>query len=196
MKKDLKKIKLTFIPVVLYLLGGAVPSFAQRVEIDMFPLIIRSTLHMDISLINIPESEIESSLREGFRSEIRYNIKIYRENNGPFSFLGDKLIMEANPGSEAGWDVFQKSYYIRNDGGEEATFRSRDNFFHNFSRLIDFSLELKLEPGREYYILTNVQISPVKLTPPLTIIEFFLPQKRKTAPWHRASLPPFEERGL
>lgn len=148
------------------------------------------TIDLDIRLENLPVGEILESLEKGYRSEIIFNVKVYREAEGLFAFLGDRLIREASLSREAGWDMFDRMYYFTEETGEKHTFTDGKNFFAELFSLHHLRLSADLDTERRYYLLANVQVNPVKLAPPISIIQIVRPEGRYTTPWERVPVVP------
>jgi hypothetical protein len=181
---------------MLVLFFSPISLFAQKASIRIAPELSGSSVLLDIRVKNFPSAQILEAFNEGFRAEVRYNIKLYKESEGFFSFLGDRLIDEVNPSFEAGWDQFEQSYYIKNSGGDSVSYKDAAIFFLNLFRLDDYLIITDLEEDHRYYVLANVHINPVKLAAPLSIIQIIRPPRRYDSAWERVPLSKKEEAGL
>ncbi len=189
-KKGLRKISRFFLYLFFSSLLFPFPIVSAETGLSADALWGEKSIAVDIRLEVVPAEEILESLEKGYRSEIIFNIKVYRKAEGLFAFLGDRLIREAVLSREAGWDMFDRVYYFIEGTGRKRIFKDRENFFAALFSLHHLRLSTDLDTERSYYLLANVQVNPVKLTPPISIIQIVRPEGRFTTPWERVALEP------
>ncbi len=189
-KKGLRKISRFFLYLFFSSLLFPFPIVSAETGLSIDAECGERSIDLDIHLKDVPAAEILESLEKGYRSEIIFNIKVYRGTEGLFAFLGDRLIREAALSREAGWDMFDRVYYFTERTGKKRTFKDRENFFAELFSLHHLRLSTDLDTERSYYLLANVQVNPVKLTPPISIIQIVRPEGRFTTPWERVPLEP------
>lgn len=146
-------------------------------------------LYIFLKLANYPEEKLLSSLREGFKAEIAFNIRLYRKSRGILRYFGDRMVYEAHPTYEAGWDIFHKQFFLTGDDGSSRMFKNKDKFLLAFFTLKNYPVELKeTDPLEGYYILGSISLNTIKLVPPFNILSFLLPKNQKVTPWERIEL--------
>jgi len=135
-----------------------------------------------------PAGEVVAALQEGLASEIQFQLRLYRRQQGPFAFLGDRLLAERRLVRTARFDRFEKLYRVQESGAAEARFPEASSFLDAFCSLDSLSLG-PLPPGAgECYVLARARLTPVKLVFPLGLINLFFPQTFLTS-WLREELP-------
>jgi len=170
---------LIFIVVILFHITPAVFSLDAILTIQKTAERIEVSVHAE----GIEISKILTSLEEGLTSEILFQLRIYTVNEGFFSFLGNKLIMEKKISYIAFKDFFLNQFVIQKTDNELFYFETIDSFISNFSYIEKYPLiESNKINSSNYYILARVRVNPVKLEPPLHIITLFKPIGR-TSRW-------------
>lgn len=194
LKTDLKKIDLFYLTFIHLSLFAGVALGAEQLEIyaGITPKLNQSTFLLDVSVNGFPEEEILSAIFHGFRSEITYGIKLYQVKEGFLSFFGDRLVTEEYPTIIAGWDQFERVFYLFDEYGERKVFFNEDDFFANLSGLTKYSLSVEEADRSNLYVLINIQIVPVRLIPPLSIINILPIKNEIKSPWVQFSIPPKE----
>ncbi|MEW5815154.1 MAG: hypothetical protein AB1798_07120 [Spirochaetota bacterium] len=169
-------------------------AFLYSQEADIKLEMVDNLLHASLYLRDFPSEKIITALKDGFRSEISFHIKVYRKVRGMLSLFGDRLVLEEHPAHEARLDIVNGQFVIDSSFGDTMSFNNENSFLNAF-----FSLEnyrLKGEPLKEClkdykncYVLGNIRVQTVKLIPPLTILSFFLPSNTEGTPWKHVDLP-------
>ena len=127
--------------------------------------------------------EILASLREGHRSEIHYEARIYKRTAGISQLMGDRLIAESSVLYEARWDELNERYIVLIDEEHEIGFEDPNRLTSFLLSLNKHRITLQDDPEGEIYLLCRAQIEPIRLVPPLTLMTFLLPKFRTTTPW-------------
>ena len=129
------------------------------------------------------DAEVYQSIEKGLKAEIVYQIRLYEQGKGFFSLWGGRLVEEIKQTYKAFKDIFENAFVVETSEGETRVFRDWENFIKAFFTLSDISFLLP-ERDKEYYILARIQLSPVKLVPPLDLITLIRPVAMVTE-WHR-----------
>jgi hypothetical protein len=135
--------------------------------------------------------EVLSSLWEGLRAEIVFQLRLYRRSSGPFAFLGDRLLTEHRLYQIASFDFYENRYKIQRDDREAVEYGGEAEFLDAFFSLPETELgEIEMGDGQDYYLLARVRMMPVKIIAPLNIITLFSSDTAFTTPWVEAELIP------
>jgi hypothetical protein len=135
--------------------------------------------------------DVLASLWEGLRSEITFQLRVYRRNSGPFAFLGDRLLIERRVYQIASFDFYENRYKIQRDDRTAGDYKGEAEFLNAFFSLPETELgEIDMEDGEDYYLLAQVRMMPVKIIGPLNIITLFSSDTVFTTPWVEAELNP------
>jgi len=186
----LKKIDLFCLTFFcLHLLIGVTVG-AEQFEIQAGITPIQNAFLFDIAVNGFPQNEVISAIHSGFRSEVTFGLKLYEVKEGILSFFGDRLVAEEYPTIIAGWDQFEKVFYKFDEYGERKIFFNEADFFTALSQLSKYSFSIEETDRLNLYVLINVQIVPVRLTPPLSIINILPINNVIKSPWMRFIIPP------
>jgi len=132
--------------------------------------------------------EVLEALADGLAAEIQFQLRLYRRQHGPLSFLGDRLASELRLVRTARYDRFESSWAIQGPGAGEQRFAEPRAFLRAFFSLGPLALgELAEADSAEYYVQSRVRLAPVKMVPPLQLITLFYPPA--SSPWLRRELP-------
>lgn len=143
---------------------------------------------LDLFLKDSPRDLIFQSLKQGSRSEIIFQIKVYEKEESLLGLISDKLIREYAVIREGKYEDYSGQYIIFSEDGKTG-FSDLAVFIEEFSGLTGFFLSLPpVKDTRERYILSRITLNTVKLLPPLTILSFFLPENRIVTPWVRFNI--------
>lgn len=146
---------------------------------------------VSLFLIGSPEHLVMDSLYKGTRSEIQFQIRFYRTKKGLSGILMDTLLEEVIIIQEAKREEYSNQFILSRTG-ETRAFTKAEEFIASFMKLTDFPVPSEyLREG--IYLLARIKLCTIKLLPPLTILNLFLPETRITTPWTRYAL--WEEKG-
>ena len=130
--------------------------------------------------------EVLQSIEDGLKAEIEFQFRLYQENIGFFSFLGDRLILEKRISYNAFYDQYENKYIIESSSGAMQFFQNEEDFIKNFFVIRQFELsDSKRDKSSRYYILARIRLNPVKLIPPLTVISLFSNVGSTVSSWEK-----------
>ena len=143
---------------------------------------------LDIALSDFNEEEIKAEIKNGFHAQVEYKIRVYRDLIGLAQLLGDELLLEEHPTFSGSWDVFSKSYEIRYGNGNRKYCSSWEDFYQNFFHLKDFTFTVSRKTTDPLYILVQVRLQRIILTPPINILTVFRDPNSQSSAWKRLEL--------
>jgi len=129
--------------------------------------------------------KIVESLGEGHSAEVQFQIRVYRRSTGLSRLFGDRLIAEQSVLYQARRDRLNDRYVVVVDGEVERSFGDSDELIDFLVVLNDHHISLPAAVDGEIYLLCRVQVEPIRLVPPLTLLTFVIPGFRITTPWLR-----------
>lgn len=145
-------------------------------------------IEVSAKAIDMNPDKILKSLNEGLKSEIFFQLRLYKKNKSSISIFGDLIVAEKKPFFVAYRDFFSNLYVIETSENKKNTFSETDIFMENFSRISSYRFyNIANLDTQEYYILARIIINPVKLEPPLHIISLFSSIGRTTR-WAKSSI--------
>jgi hypothetical protein len=162
---------------------GAGTAAAQELVLSVTPRGFRYTVSLELTRYS--GEDILASLSEGLRAEVNHQIRIYRKARGPFAFLGDRLVEQANPSLEARWDIFSRSWVIIGPDGAERHFRDREEFLQAFLSFPEYLVKTPITDPSAYYILAQSNVRSTKLVPPFSILSALFLYGQATTSWIR-----------
>ncbi len=169
------------------LLVAGQPAWAESLSGPRYA-VTGGQLIVSLSLHNPPAREILERLKDGLKSEIRFDVRVYQKTTGIFRFLGDKLIGECHPAYEAQWDEFSNQFVVTTDNHHTYRFATARAFVAFFFSLSYYPTAIRLATDRGYYMLTSIEVDATKLAPPLNMISLLVPLDRHTTAWERTRL--------
>ncbi len=188
-RTDLRRSKTKKRVVFLFLIFSAFFLYPQSAELNFS--IRDNNLFVFLDLVEYDSEDMLLSLKEGFRSEIVFHIRLYEENTGVFEFIGDKLIYEVNPVYEARWDLVNNGYTITTEkNGEKNIIRfiDRKDFLGFFLKLSDCRIDKVINVAKKCYLTGRVSICSIKLPAPFTVPYLLMGGSKVTTPWKRLDL--------
>lgn len=137
---------------------------------------------ISLTLKNYPGDILISSIQNGLRAEISFEIKAYATSNGIMRIFGDRLYSEENPVYTGRWDRFSDEFVIEY-GDIKNTFKDKELFLASFFTLEDYySTEIDFK-SENLYLLGRIIIKKVKLVPPMNLLSRLLGANTYTTPW-------------
>ena len=176
------------IPLILLLLVACSSClYAQQARLDA--ALRGEKVYAAVEYLESHSQEVLASLWDGLRSEITFQLRLYRRSKRPFTFLGDRLLVERRVYQTASFDFFGNRYKIQRDGENVGEYEGEAEFLDSFFSLPEIELG-KIDPNdeREHYLLARVRMMPVKIIAPLNIISLFSSETAFTTPWIEAEL--------
>ena len=137
--------------------------------------------------------EIPAYLHSGLRSEITFEIRVYRPRRF-LSFLGDHLVLETALTQEARWDPYAECYTIHDTGertapGEPRRFTDEGNFLSAYLALEGRRVEVSDCPEADCpYVKVRARLYPIQIADNLRITVLFRPAGTVTTPWATSAL--------
>jgi hypothetical protein len=134
--------------------------------------------------------EAVDSLQNGLESRIVFTVQLYEKGHGVYPFNADRLIAQKTVRHSAFWDFLDTVFVVEEEGGASTICRSTAELMRGFfsSRdtfLYDFA-------GRKHtalYVAARAQYEPVRLMPPLTLVNLVGAASYITTPWVRIDVP-------
>ncbi|HOV39088.1 MAG TPA: hypothetical protein PLG79_10220 [Spirochaetales bacterium] len=170
---DLKKSKR--IPYTLLFIGFLGSSFFR--PFLLFPLEIKTQVdeasrRIRLEAVLSPEESINlnQSLKEGYKSEIRYTFKIYERRKGISLFFGDQLLFQEQMIVSAKWDPISRDYVLLTQENLRYHFSEWEKFLQNYLTSPPFLPPILSTPER--YLLCQILLHPRRFSPPLQILNF------------------------
>ena len=135
-----------------------------------------------------PELVLDA-IREGLRSKILFQFRLYKKNRGILSFLGNKLIAETEVQYIGYYDLFKQRYMIKRDVEDYSVYIAEGDFLTNFLEIEDCVLSHdEYFNTEDFYVLGKIRLDSVLLVPPLNIITLFSSDGVITSQWQEARL--------
>jgi hypothetical protein len=142
-----------------------------------------------VTLAPPPGSTVLATLQEGLKSEIQFELRLYRRQGGLLAWLGDRPVASIRISQVASYDPFTAQYVIRREGRVVGSFRDADAFLRRFASLRELPLgQVEPEDRGQYYALARVRLSPVRIVPPLNIITLFSSVYSVTTDWVESAI--------
>jgi hypothetical protein len=113
-------------------------------------------------------------LNDGYKSEIFFEFRLYERVNGPFPFIGDRLVAEKRLVCEGYRDFFSRQFFLETQGAGFREFPSIREFLAAFFVIRNVAIASQNgKNGSGHYVLARISLVPVKFEPPLHIIALF-----------------------
>jgi hypothetical protein len=162
-----------FLFLSLIFFFSSVKANAFKTELHLYRS--RNILSADVRIDEIDRERIITSLKQGLRSEIIFQFRLYKKNAGFFSFFGDTLVIEKRPNYISYRDFFTNQYIIINDKMELLRFDAEDEFVRQLFAITAFDILSfnRLDKG-DYFVLSRVTVNPEKLEPPLHLVSLII----------------------
>ena len=189
MKLNLRRNKTrgAFSLVLLFISQSYVSALTETTSLSA--VVEEKVITVSAQLEEVSPNEVLSSLQEGLKSEIIFQLRLYHKNRGFFSFFGDRLILEKTITRIAYLDIFEDLFVLETEELGIRKFRRKDHFLKSFFQLQDYRLaELSDENSSKFYVLARISLKPVRIVTPLNIISLFFRSTAITTPWAETAL--------
>jgi hypothetical protein len=137
--------------------------------------------------------QVADSLRQGLRSEIVFQLRVYAPGRGLAALLGDELLAETSIARTVRYDPFARWYVVEEstDSGppERTTGTDGDRLLLGLfavSHEGPLSLRSPLPPGS--YVAARYRFSPIRVDGMLRIVSLFFDVGSRTSAWARRPL--------
>lgn len=129
------------------------------------------------------------TMQSGLKAEMLFEFRLYKKQYGIISLLGDRLVREEKTVYTGYYNMYDKYFILKENKGREIIFKDSNDFLENFFSLKDYVLKY---PDRsnvnEYYLMYRIKYIPVKLVPPLNIVNIFTNSDNISTKWQRVML--------
>jgi hypothetical protein len=133
-------------------------------------------------------AEVLSALREGLKSQLLFQLRLYRRQDGPLALLGDRLLSSRELTRIASFDLIDDRYRVVDETGQRE-YTAQAAFLEDFYILRDYPLgSLAAAEGPQCYLVARARLEPVRVVPPLDIIRLVTRVSSFSSPWMRADI--------
>jgi hypothetical protein len=137
-----------------------------------------------VELRQPPVAAIVDALQDGLKSEIVFELRLYRRQTGFLAWLGDRPIISLRETRVAAFDPFTARYVTFRNGRLEESFADQAEFLRHFLSLSEHTVgAVEAGTGALYYVLARIRLSPVRIIGPLNIVTLFSSENLVTTDW-------------
>ena len=142
-----------------------------------------------VALEDAPEERVLAALHDGLKSEISFELRLYKRQEGFLAWLGDRPVVSRRISRVGSYDLFTSRYVIEGEGGQTDAFGDAREFLRRYLVVDDYPLS-EIEAGEEqdYYVLARARLSPVRILGPLNIVTLFSSEGQTTTDWVERAL--------
>lgn len=177
-----------YIPILVFLLL-LTPALSSAQEVRLEASLRGQRVYGAVEYVGSHSQEVLASLWDGLKAEITFQVRLYRQNRGLFSFIGDRLLVERRVSQVAYFDFYENRYKIQRNGEPLGEYSAESEFLDSFFSLASVELgEIEPSDAQNHYLLGRVRMMPVKIIAPLNIITLFSSGTAFTTPWIEAKL--------
>jgi hypothetical protein len=142
-------------------------------------------LACSLSALPYKQDSILNAMSVGHRSQIKYIVKVCESKSGFFGIFGDRVAAESSAVYLARRDPLSKTFYITDPDGNRILEDDENNFFSIFFSNNDIILDMSNAENGDYYIDGKVEITFIKLIPPLNLLSDIIPGIVEKTEWIR-----------
>jgi len=133
-------------------------------------------------------AQVISSLKGGLKSQLTFQLRLYRRQNAPLDFLGDRLVSARELVRIASLDLIDERFRISDETGQRAH-AEQEVFLEELFSVRDFRMtELAAAEAPRCYIMARARLEPVRVAPPLDIIRLVTRLTSFSSAWVRAPI--------
>jgi hypothetical protein len=137
-----------------------------------------------VAVRDAPLDRVLAALHEGLRSEVVYEVRLYRRQKGFLAWLGARPLVSLRISRVASFDLFTNRYVIEGENGAREDFGDQQAFLRRFLVLAEYPVaELDPADPQGYYLLARASLSPVRIIGPLNIVTLFSSERQLTTDW-------------
>ena len=127
-----------------------------------------------VSLRQTSAEQVLAALGEGLKSEIVFDLRLYRRQTGFLALLGDRPVVSTRETRVAAFDPFAARFVTERDGRRERSYADPAEFLRHFLSLSEHTLGM-VDPAEAalYYVVARVRLSPVRIIGLLNIVTLF-----------------------
>lgn len=146
------------------------------------------TVHVALRFDPRHSAEVLSALREGLKSQLFLQLRVYRRQDGPLALLGDRLLSSRELTRVASFDLIDDRFELLDETGRRE-YAAQVQFLEDFFSLRDYPVgSLAAAEGPQCYLVARARLEPVRVAPPLDIIRLVTRVSSYSSPWTRADI--------
>ena len=191
LKTGLKKSSV-FKAYILVLIFSLHPVLLFSLEIDHSIYQQDDRIVLILQLTDFPVDDVQQVFRTGQTSQVQFEVRLFNESKGVWSFLGDQLLEEQNIIYNGSYDPFSNMYRLEttteNKLAETREYLEAASFFSAF-RSVRISFQHPSPHRSMAYFRLRVKFTPRLLMPPLNVLEPFLIDHQLTSGWTQIPIP-------
>ena len=169
-----------------FFLSFLFPQALYPLEPTYLPTTEPHTIQVLACLTPEEVSRLQEALKDGYRSEISFTLRIYEARKTVF--FGDTLLYEAQHTYTAWWDPVGREYLLVTPGGEQFHFPFWEQFYSRYTHSPLFRIPtLK---GMRMYTTCQVVLKPKLFNPPLQILNSVGQSESIASSWFRMDRTP------
>ena len=174
----------TLIPIlVLFFLQ---PATLSSLDVTHTLFTHENSLSLRLNMVDFPANKVKDVFQKGETTQVKFEVRLFRESSGIWSFLGDELLGEHSNTYYGSYDPFYDLFRLRTDE-DTFEFMIEENFFSAF-RSYHTSFDLPASEAGQTYLRARITFTPRKLMPPLNVLGPFLLDSRETSGWVHISV--------
>jgi hypothetical protein len=170
-------------------LAAAPPAGSPKVDLDVQRRASTRTAAADDLLARVSfrwdrREDLVSSLRAGMESRITFTVRLFERRQSLLRLRGDKLVAEKKTARSAFWDFLDNSFVVETDDGLRLSYATPEDLLEGFLTLSAVRLAAVPRAGPpRFYVTARALFEPVRLMPPLTLVELAGQAATATTPW-------------
>ncbi len=130
------------------------------------------------------------SLQKGLEARIVYTVRLYQTAQGLVPFGGDRMIAQATVWQTALWDFLDSVYIVESKDGGQTVCHTTEELMASFFTARNVALyDFGVKKHTPLYVVARAQFEPVRLMPPLTLVNLVGAASAVTTPWTRIDAP-------
>jgi len=181
-----KKSNLPRTLLYVFLLSLLFPLDLRPLETTYLPTAEPRSVQILACLTPGEVSRLQEALKDGYRSEISFTLRIYEARKTVF--FGDTLLYEAQHTYTAWWDPVGREYLLATPSGEQFHHPFWEQFYSRYTHSPLFRLPaLK---GMRMYTTCQVVLKPQLFNPPLQILNSVGQSESIASSWLRMDWAP------
>jgi hypothetical protein len=170
-------------------LAAAPPSAAPKVDLDVQRHASSRAAASDDLVARVSfrwdrRDALVSSLRAGMESRITFTVRLFERRQGLLPLRRDRLVTEKKTARSAFWDFLDNSFVVETDDGLRLSYATPEELLEGFLTLSAVRLAAVPRAGTpRFYVTARALFEPVRLMPPLTLVELAGQAATATTPW-------------
>jgi hypothetical protein len=158
-------------------IGGTAASTGGRISADL-------TFQWDR-----PEEAV-ASLQNGLESRIVFTVQLFEKGESVYPFNADRMLAQKTVRRSAFWDFLDAVFVVEEEGSPPTPCRTTAELMESFFSLRGvFLSDVAAHRHAALSIAARAQYEPVRLMPPLTLVNLVGAASNITTPWIRIAVP-------